>query len=121
MKPLVDVKQSDVMALDLPIDWVHYISSNEENSFGETPIKYSALCSELSRIVDQVQEANTLRQMQEEIRNVLNKIDDKLTKKLVNDAPITTSSASMTITRVKMTSTTSKSGTTAYFIIINVY
>ena len=121
MKPLVDVKQSDVMALDLPIDWVHYISSNEENSFGETPIKYSALCSELSRIVDQVQEANTLRQMQEEIRDVLNKIGDKLTKKLVNDAPITTSSASMTITRVKMTSTTSKSGTTAYFIIINVY
>lgn len=113
LKPLVDVNQSDVMALDLPIDWVNIISSSEENSFGDTPIKYSALCSELSRIVDQEQETATLRKMQEEIRNVLNKIDGKLANKVVvYDAP-TATSESMPITRVKMTSAAGKSGTTA--------
>ena len=120
LKPLVDVNESDIMTLDLPIDWFHKNSSNEDivhgDTSGATPNNdYTSLCTDLLRIVDQEKEATILQQIQEDLNKVLKTIEGKLLAKKAAEEISAASTSSASITRVKMTSssTSSKAGTRA--------
>jgi hypothetical protein len=119
LKPLIDVNESDMMTLHLPIEWFKNDSSSEVNAHSDiirtTPNdNYKSLCAELSHIVDQENGTLTLQQMREDLNQVLKLIEDKLAKKVTQDIS-TAATSSVSITRVKMTSSSSssKAGTRA--------
>lgn len=127
MKPLIDVNESDMATLDLPIEWFKNNTSSEEIAHGgadKTAANdyYSSLCAELSRIVDQENGTLTLQQVREDLNKVLKTIEDKLAKKVTEDIS-TAATSSASITRVKMTSSlsSSKAGTRAIKCLILQY